>query len=206
LKGALILAGGRSSRFGSDKALAVLQGRPLIAHVVRTASQVADEVVVAIGRESNSSTYRKFLPASIRIVKDRWQVKSPLVGILTGFKWMRSNYSVVLSCDTPFANRSVLGLLFKKATHFDAAIPRWPNGDIEPLQAVYRTRPAIPAAKMALTHKEFRNVDMIKRLRRITYVPVREIKQIDKDLVSFFNVNNRRDLRRAEAIQAFSRG
>jgi molybdopterin-guanine dinucleotide biosynthesis protein A len=160
---------------------------------------------VTIGRESSSDIYRKFLPASVRIVKDRMRVKSPLVGILNGFRAMRCNYSAVLSCDTPFARGEVLNLLFKKATKFDAAIPRWPNGDIEPLQSVYRIRPAIPAAKLALTRQEYRSVDMIKRLRRVTYVPAREIKQVDKDLISFFNVNNRSDLGRAEAIQASSR-
>ena len=106
LKGALILAGGKSTRFGTDKAQAELGGRPLIAHVLRAASRVAGEVVVAIGRESCVDVYDKLLPSTAHIVKDRLRVKSPLVGILTGFQIMKSEYSIVLSCDIPFVKLS----------------------------------------------------------------------------------------------------
>ena len=202
MKGALILAGGKSTRFGTDKAQTQLGGRPLIAHVLRAAARVAGEVVVAIGRESRIDVYKKLLPSSAQVVKDRLRVKSPLVGILTGFQAMKSEYSVVLSCDTPFVKDSVLRLLFKRAVHSDAAIPKWPNGDIEPLQSVYKVRSVIPAAKLSLRRHEFRNVDMIKRLNRVNYVPVQEIRRVDAGLTTFFNVNRRSDLRRAEALHA----
>lgn len=90
-------------------------------------------------------------------------------------------------------------MLFEKAVGSDAAIPRWPNGDLEPLQSVYKVGKALPAAKLALGQGAFRMVDMIKQLRRVTYVPVREIKRLDGDLVTFFNVNTEGDLVAAEA-------
>lgn len=199
MKGALVLAGGKSTRFGRNKAIAELRGKPLLAHVTQTAARVAGEVVVAIGRESSVYEYKRLLP-SARIVKDRFRVKAPLVGMVAGFQVMQSEYAAVLSCDTPFVREDILRLLFRKAIRADAAIPKWPNGEIEPLQAVYKVRPAIPAAKSALRLHEFRNVDMIKRLGKVTYVPVREIKRIDRRLITFFNVNRPMDLRRAEAL------
>ncbi len=205
LKGALILAGGKSTRFGSNKALVKLGEKPLIAHVVDMTLNLADEVVVAIGRESNVVVYRKLLPKSVMVVKDRMRAKSPLVGIVTGLQVMKSGYSVVLSCDTPFAKDDVLQLLFKRAVHSDAAIPKWLNGDIEPLQSVYRVKSAIPAARLALHQQEFRLVDMIKRLNSVTYIPVQEIKRIDADLVTFFNINTQSNLRHAAAIYASNR-
>ena len=198
MKGGLVLAGGKSTRFGGNKALVRLGEKPLITHVVDVALRVADEVVVAIGRESSSVVYRKLLPESVTLVKDRLRAKSPLVGILTGLQVMKSEYSIVLSCDTPFASGEVLELLFKKAVHSDAAVPQWPNGDLEPLQSVYKVRPTISAAKNALRYEEFGSVDMIERLSKVTYVPVKEIKSIDKGLTTFFNINRRSDLRRAE--------
>jgi len=199
LKGGLVLAGGMSTRFGSNKALAKLEGKPLIAHVVDLVLHVADEVVVAIGRESSTVVYRKLLPKSVTVVKDRLRAKSPLVGILTGLQVMKSGYSMVLSCDTPFVKDDVLKLLFKRAVHSDAAIPKWANGDIEPLQSVYKVKSVIPAARLALHRQEFRVVDMIKRLNRVTYVPVRDIKRMDSDLMTFFNINTQSDLRRASS-------
>jgi len=200
MKGALILAGGESTRFAGNKALAMLGESPLISHVVSRAVRAAEEVTVAIGKQNHIAIYRRLLPNSVQIVKDQFDAKSPLVGILTGFQAMKSEYSVVLSCDTPFVKKDVLELLFKRAIHLDAAIPKWANGDIEPLQSVYKVRSAIPAAKLALHCREFRIVDMIKRLKRVTYVPVREIKRIDRDLITFFNVNTRSDLKRAAVI------
>ena len=205
MKGALILAGGKSTRFGPNKALARLGEKQLITHVVEMALKLADEVVVAIGAESNVVVYRKLLPKSVTVVKDRLRAKSPLVGMVTGLQVMKSGYAMVLSCDTPFAKDDVLRLLFKRAVHSDAAIPKWPNDDIEPLQSVYRVKSAIPAARLALHHQEFRLVDMIKRLNSVTYVPVQEIKRIDADLVTFFNVNTQSDLRHAAAIYASNR-
>ena len=197
MKGGLVLAGGKSTRFGSNKALVKLEGKPLIAHVVDIALHVADEVVVAIGRESNILVYRKLFPKSVTVIKDRLRTKSPLVGILTGLQVMKSGYSMVLSCDTPFVKDDVLKLLFKRAVHSEAAIPKWANGDIEPLQSVYKVKSVIPATRLALHRQEFRIVDMIKRLNRVTYVPVRDIKRMDSGLITFFNVNTQSDLRRA---------
>jgi len=194
-----------STRFGSNKALVRLGEKPLITHVVDMALNLADEVVVAIGRESSAVVYRQLLPKSVTVVKDRLRAKSPLVGIVTGLQVMKSRYSMVLSCDTPFAKDDVLRLLFKRAVHSDAAIPKWPNGDIEPLQSVYRVKSAIPAARLALHRQEFRLVDMIKRLNNVTYTPVQEIERIDADLVTFFNVNTQSDLRHATAIYASNR-
>ena len=205
MKGALVLAGGKSTRFGSDKALARLGEKPLIIHVIEMALNLADEVVVAIGREDNAVVYRKLLPTSVTLVKDRLHAKSPLVGMVGGLQLMKSGYAMVLSCDTPFAKDDVLRFLFKRAGHSDAVIPKWPNGDIEPLQAVYRVKSAIPAARFALHRQEFRLVDMIKRLNSVTYVPVREIKRIDANLVTFFNINTQSGLRHAAAIYASQR-
>jgi molybdopterin-guanine dinucleotide biosynthesis protein A len=205
LKGGLVLAGGKSTRFGGNKALVRLGEKSLITHVVDVALRVADEVVVAIGRESSSVVYRKLLPESVTLVKDRLRAKSPLVGILSGLQVMKSGYSIVLSCDTPFASGDVLKLLFKRAVRSDSAIPQWPNGDLEPLQSVYKVRPTISAAKDALRCGEFGSVDMIRRLRKVTYVPVEEIRSIDKGLTTFFNINRRSDLRRAERFSSLTK-
>lgn len=200
MSGALVLAGGRSKRFRGKKALTKLAGRPLLLHVLDKVMNVADEVIVAIGREDEVAPYKRLVEKSVRVLKDKEHEKSPLVGIVTGFQSMRSEYSLVLSCDTPFVKERVLEFLFDKAADSEAAIPKWPNGDLEPLQSVYKVKSALPAAKVALIQHGFRIVDMIRRLGVVTYVPVREIKRLDNDLMTFFNVNSRIDLRHAEAI------
>jgi len=81
---AIVLAGGQSSRFGSNKAIQVLAGKPLVRHVVERVSEVTEEVVVVVGRGEATAGYYAVLPNGVRVVNDILQGKSPLVGIVTG--------------------------------------------------------------------------------------------------------------------------
>ena len=200
--GALILAGGKSRRMRGNKALIRLGGKPLLLHVTERIRGLTQETVVVVGKNDNLADYESFLPPSINILRDTVTGMGPLAGILTGMQNMRSEYAVVLPCDSPFIKREVLTYLFKMAQGADAAIPRWPNGNIEPLHAVYRVSAAIPAAKAALERRELFILDMIKRLDRVIYVDTEEIRKIDEELVTFFNINTQEDLIVAEKFSS----
>ncbi|MDH5459844.1 MAG: hypothetical protein OEW71_02260, partial [Candidatus Bathyarchaeota archaeon] len=79
-----------------------------------------------------------------------------------------------------------------------AVIPRWPNGYIEPLQAVYCTKPALEAAKNALSEGKLDIRSMVEKLRGIRYVSTLVLQQLDPTLRTFFNVNTPLDLKKAE--------
>ena len=82
----------------------------------------------------------------------------------------------------------------------NAVIPRWPNGYIEPLQAVYRTDKALKASEEAVENGRMDMRSMIRGLRRVRYVSTIVIREIDPELDTFMNINSRFDLRRAELI------
>jgi len=200
--GALILAGGKSRRMKGNKALIRLGGKPLLLHVIERVRGLTQETVVVVGKNDDLADYESFLPPSVTILRDIVKGMGPLAGILTGMQNMRSEYAVVLPCDSPFIKREVLMYLFKMAQGADAAIPRWPNGNIEPLHAVYRVSAAIPATKAALERRELFILDMIKRLDRVIYVDTEEIRKIDEELVTFFNINTQEDLIVAEKFSS----
>jgi molybdopterin-guanine dinucleotide biosynthesis protein A len=127
-------------------------------------------------------------------------VQTPLVGVLTGFEASSAEYSLLLPCDVPFVSKDVLALLFDLCVGRVAAIPRWPNSHIEPLQAVYRTKPASEAAREALDEREFNMRAMIEKLRGIRYISTLVLQQLDPQLETFFNVNTSMNLRRAEQM------
>ncbi|MEM2936447.1 MAG: molybdenum cofactor guanylyltransferase, partial [Candidatus Bathyarchaeia archaeon] len=116
-----------------NKALIKLGDKPLLLHVTERIRGLTQETVVVIGKNDNLADYKSFLPPSITILKDIVTGMGPLAGILTGMQNMHSEYAVVLPCDSPFIKGEVLTYLFKMAQGVDAAIPRWPNGNIEPL-------------------------------------------------------------------------
>ncbi len=139
---AIILAGGLSKRFGQDKGLVPLAGKPLIKHVTETVNPIVNEIIVVVNSETQVEEFSKIL-GNVKIVVDAWNTHGPLVGAATGFKTARGEYGLMLPCDTPLISREVLTLLLDLCINRNAVIPRWPNGYIEPLHAVYRVKPAL---------------------------------------------------------------
>ncbi len=199
-KTAIILAGGVSRRFGQDKGLISLAGKPLVMHVFEKACLVAEELIVVVGSATQRDLYLPLFPKGTKIVVDAEELRSPLVGALSGFTSAGGDYSVLLPCDTPFVSKEVMDLLFHVAPNMDAVIPRWPNAYIEPLQAVYRTSSTLRAAQEALDKGEVRLLPMIMLLKKVRYISTMVIQEINPRLTTFFNINTPTDLRRAENL------
>jgi len=198
-KSAIVLAGGLSNRFGHDKGLLQLAGKPLILHVLDKISTIVDEVFIVVGSIQQAKVYA-ILNLNAKIVIDKYEIQSPLVGAITGFENANGEYSLLLPCDTPFVSSRIASLLLEKCVNRDAVIPRWPNGYIEPLQAAYRTKSALTAANTALENKKLDMRSMIANLGKVTYISTLTLKQIDRNLMTFFNVNTPEKIRKAEAI------
>jgi molybdopterin-guanine dinucleotide biosynthesis protein A len=200
LWGALVLAGGKSQRMKENKILTKLGDKPLLLHVTDKIRGMTNEVVVVVGKNDEIEKYAAILPSPVTIIKDSVEGKGPLMGILSGMQKMCSEYAVVLPCDSPFIKKEVLEHLFDKAQGADAVIPRWPNGNIEPLHAIYKISSTISAAKAAIKADELLILDMIKRLKKVVYLNTSNLRKFDKDLVTFFNINRQEDLRKATDI------
>jgi len=196
MRGAIVLAGGPSRRFGSPKPLASFRGRALVLWAVDAARAVADEVAV-VSRGPLAADLAALLPDEVPLIRDRLRVQSPLVGLVAGAGALRGRLVVALACDLPLLRPAVLARLFGYARGRDAAIPRWPDGRIEPLLAVYRRRALLAAARAALRARERSNQDMIRRLHDVRYVSTESLRSVDRDLRSFTNVNTRQEFDRA---------
>jgi molybdopterin-guanine dinucleotide biosynthesis protein A len=131
---------------------------------------------------------------------DNVNVQSPLVGAMTGFKHAPSEYVLLLACDTPFVSRKALRLLLDLCNGKDAAIPRWPNGYLEPLHAAYRTKSASVATQRALDKNKLNMKSMICNLRKVQYVSTKQFEEIDPQLLTFCNINNLTDLVKAHNL------
>jgi len=196
----IILAGGTSERFGCDKGLLELAGKPLVLHVFDRIKNQVDEVIVIVGSAEQKRLYSKIFPSEIKIYIDAEKENCPLIGALTGYANANGTYSLLLPCDTPFISKDVVELLFEASFNVDATIPRWPNGYIEPLQAVYHTGSALSAAKKAVMNGKRRMRSMISLLHGVRYISTIVLREIDSDLLTFFNVNTLIDLKRAKSI------
>jgi molybdopterin-guanine dinucleotide biosynthesis protein A len=204
-KSAIILAGGLSSRFGQDKGLLQLAGKPLVRHVLNAVDNVVDEKIIVVSCREDVDKYVKATNASASIIADKANLHSPLAGALTGFEEASGEFSLLLPCDTPFASRDILSLLLELCPGRNACVPRWPNGYVEPLQAVYRTEPALEASNVALRAGKLNVQAMLDRLQCVRYVSTLVLKQLDPELRTFFNVNTPLDLKKAEQMLSHRR-
>jgi len=175
-----------------------LWGKPLIAHVLDRVVRLGNEWIVVVGSE----TQRHQLPDAVRqrarVVADNYSDHSPLVGALTGFESAESELALLLPCDAALVNTEIASLLLDLCIDRNAAVPRWPDGKIEPLQAAYNVRSAASAAEAALKEGKRDMLGMISHLRRIRYVSTLVLQQYDPRLITFLNINTVQDWKKAE--------
>lgn len=114
--GAIILAGGKSSRMGTDKGLLSLNGKPMVAHVMDILKPITDDIIII----SNNVAYEVFgVPVYEDLIKDA----GPLAGIYTGLKHSKHDKNIVVSCDVPFVSEKLLHYLINSCKNYDVTIP-----------------------------------------------------------------------------------
>lgn len=199
-KSAVVLAGGFSKRFGRDKGLVELAGKPLVLHVLDRMLGVVNETLVIASSDRQKVAFSRSLGRRANVIIDKREEKSPLIGALTGFERVQGEYSLLLPCDTPFVSSNIASLLLDLCINRGAVVPRWPNGYIEPLQAAYHTKSALIAARATIEQGNLDLRSMIACLKRVRYVSTMVLQQLDSKLLTFFNVNNPGDLKRAERM------
>ncbi len=196
----VILAGGLSRRFGENKCLKKLAGKPLVAHVLNRVSDIANEKLVVVSSEAQKNDLSRLPQLDATIVIDKYDGHSPLVGALTGFEAVQAQYALLLPCDAAFVSAEIATLLLDLCESKSAVIPRWPNGYIEPLQAAYNVVYASEVARAALKEGKRDMLAMVEHLRGIRYVSTLVLQQYDQKLTTFLNINTVADWKKAESV------
>lgn len=198
----IVPAGGFSRRFGCDKSLASLFGRPLILHTLDGVEGLCHETFVVISDRRMKPLFEGILLGRAKVLIDHGRSGGPLAGILRGLEESREELALVLACDLPFVSRKVVSLMLRLANEkgIDGLIPRWPNGFIEPLHAVYRIGAFRAAVERSVAKGRSRVSDAIAELGKVSFLETEGLRRLDPGLLTFFNVNTREDLGRAEEI------
>jgi len=159
-------------------------------HAIDTLSGPADEIIVAARDEQQGEQIRAKVPDRIILVFDSLKGLGPLAGFIAGLERASFAYSFVIGCDMPFVNERVVDWLFEIAsTGYDAVVPRWENGMLEPLHAVYRKEPMLAAIKEAAKQGDAKISYVISQLKDVCFLPVNQIREIDPRLETFTNIN-----------------
>jgi molybdopterin-guanine dinucleotide biosynthesis protein A len=127
----IILAGGKSSRMGTDKGLLKLDGVQFIERIINTMKPLVNDIIIV----SNNPDYDQF---DYKCIKDSIKDAGPLAGLYTGLEHSKTEYNLVLSCDVPLINSSVLNLLIKGIDETSDIIQIKSNNRTMPLIAIYK--------------------------------------------------------------------
>jgi molybdopterin-guanine dinucleotide biosynthesis protein A/molybdopterin converting factor small subunit len=185
---AIILAGGRSSRMGTPKALLPFGGEPLIVHIVRRLQPLFREIVVVAAPDGR-------LPSMpVTVVHDDVAYQGPVGGIYYGLKAAAGEFGFVTSCDSAFSNAALVSHLISLRDGYDVVVPRWEDR-LQPLLAIYR-KTVLPHLEAQLANGDLRPVHLFDKVRT-RIVESEEVRRFDPEGRSFFNMNTPADYEEA---------
>jgi len=185
------MAGGKSRRLGTDKALLAVNGETLLARALRNLAAVTTEQLVVGPPE------RRQHAGAARVYADAYPECGPLGGIYTALQAASHELVVIVACDMPFLSAPLLGHLLTLSEGYDIVLPR-PGGRGEQLHAVYR-RTCDEPIRSQLASGEYK-IDRFFDKVRVRIVDEEELRRYDGSLLSFRNVNTSEDWAEAQAL------
>jgi molybdopterin-guanine dinucleotide biosynthesis protein A len=195
--GGYVLVGGGSTRFGRDKALVEIDGKPMLARMIELMRSVTDDVKLV-------ATPGRYAEFGAKLIPDRWPGEGPLGGIITALEDAAQSapvckWNLIVSCDMPFLTRRWLEFLGERAAKSIAQVvlPHSKSGP-EPLCACYRTDAA--SALRGAFESGVRKVT--EGLKHITTEVLDEAdwKRFDSAGRLFWNMNTLADYEEARRI------
>ncbi len=192
----LILAGGRGSRLGREKAEAVLAGRTLLQWVASALSPLVDELVVVVAPGRGHETYHTLLGPATKIVNDRVEARGPIEGLVVGLGAVDGEFTCLAPCDAPFLNPQVYHVLRGASKGRDGAVVQ--TEALQSLIGFFGTDSLRKAVEEVATGPEPSPRAALNSLD-LARLGLDSFTSLDRDFL-FFNVNTREDLERAERI------
>jgi len=136
----IVLSGGMSRRMGQDKGSMIIQEKPMILHILERLNYKINDATIVLNDAQRIADYQSLLNQycdgdiesnfdySLDFVEDEVKEKGPISGIMTGLKNIKTDYALVLPCDSPFISEENIDAMFKLLeenleSDIDAIIP-----------------------------------------------------------------------------------
>ncbi len=211
LKTGYVLAGGGSTRFGQDKALVEIGGRPMLDRMIDLMRRVTPKLKIVAPRE-------KYAEFGVETVADRWPGEGPLGGIITALLDAAADspqttpnqrsqvtnqeagaWCLIVSCDMPFLTEDWLKFLIQRAesSAAEVVLPRSASG-FEPLCACWRLR-AAEALRQAFERGVRKMMDGVREVKA-EVLDEKDWKRFDSAGRLFLNMNTPADYEEARRI------
>lgn len=176
----IILAGGKSKRFGNDKILEKFGNQNLLQLTISRTEPLTKEIIIVTAKERVLEEFAS-LP-KVKIAADIFPGQGSLGGIYTGLVKSKSFYNLVVAADMPFLNKELLRYMIKAADGYDYTLPKI-NNWYEPLHAIY-SKNCIEPIKMLLENGNKVIVELFDYVK-VRFIEASEIDKYDPKHLSF---------------------
>ncbi len=180
---AFILAGGASSRMGTDKSQLVIDQQTFTQRIAETLFEVTGSVTL-VGRALDDSTLPK--------VPDVFPQWGALGGLHAALAAAEREWAIVVACDLPFVTRELFLFLASLRLDHEAVVPVQPDERPQPLAALYRVDPCRERAEALIQAGRRRPLDLLEAVKT-RWVAFDEIRNLDQAERFFVNINTPED-------------
>ncbi len=188
----VILAGGKNSRMGVNKAFLQVEAERLIDKNVRLLKTIFDHVMIVVAEP------REYLHLDAAITTDIFAGKGALGGLYTGLFFSPTQHAFVAACDMPFLNGRFIEYMAQNTDGFDIVVPHPPDG-LQPLCAVY-SRNCLPAIRNLIDKNSLRIKGFYPGHKTLE-ISSGVLQSFDPDGNMFANLNTPADLQKYQQSQ-----
>ena len=192
---AVILAGGKSSRMGSNKAFLKLKGKTFIERQIDLLREMFDEIFIS----ANTPSEYEYL--NLPVFKDIYPEKGPLGGIYTSLVNSSSANTFMLACDMPFVESGLIKYLKELTKEYDVVVPKSERG-LEPLHAFY-SKNCIDPIKKELDGNNLRIISFFPHVK-VKIVELESLTSPDSFKNSIKNLNTRDEYEIVQNVEFLS--
>ena len=190
----IILAGGKNSRMGINKAFLEIDGIRLIDKAINIYREIFSEIIIVT---NDPLSYIEFTDAEI--VTDIYKGKGPLGGIYTGLFYSKNDYTFISACDMPYLNKDFISYLTTHTGKYDIIVPELSDG-FQPLYAIY-SQNCLSHIKKLLIADKLKITGFYKEVRHLS-IPEEKIIPFNKDGRLFLNFNTPEELEKEQKVSS----
>ncbi|MBE3581881.1 MAG: molybdenum cofactor guanylyltransferase [Thermoanaerobacteraceae bacterium] len=183
--GGIALAGGKSSRMGTNKALLSVGRETMLGTIVSVLKSLFPETLVVT---NEPELYRDL---GVKLVGDIFPGMGPLGGIHAGLVVSSFWHNFVVACDMPFLEPGLIAYMLEQAEGYDVVVPRL-GGYLQPLHAVY-SKGCLPAIEDCLRKGVTKIIAFYPEVR-VRYIEGEVLQRHGDPAEIFFNINTPADL------------
>ena len=186
----IILAGGKSSRMGTDKGLLQLCGKQIVSYAIDALSGICDRIII-------STTSDAYQSLGYEVIADEIPGIGPMGGVYSALKESKTGKNLILSCDLPFVSKELLEHILSHGEGYQVAVPCQGNQHYEPLCGFYDLS-IIDKLGVFIRKENYKLPDLFDEISIN--------KLIINDRLSFYcenlflNINTKNDLQKAEKL------